>query len=171
MIAAEAVPVYEEPVHRPVLHNKHIRVLDVRVQKDHTTLWHTHTFDSLYMALKGGNLEAKVLGGEDEKLLFPSFSPVFKQHTTEPLTHQIHALDDSHCLDIELLDPPTSTCVRDDAWKVLFENERLVCFDCRDESTAVIASSFLHIKPSGEDICAYHESEKRIEDGFAFVFK
>ena len=38
----EAVPVYQEPMHRLVYHNPMVRVLDVRIPAGDTTAYHVH---------------------------------------------------------------------------------------------------------------------------------
>jgi mannose-6-phosphate isomerase-like protein (cupin superfamily) len=58
------VPVYEEPMHRLVLDREPVRVLDVGLEPDETSLYHLHEDPIFYIALDISEVDAQVLGEE-----------------------------------------------------------------------------------------------------------
>jgi hypothetical protein len=49
-----AVPVEKEPYHRIVFQNQNVRIYDILIPPGEATLFHTHSFDSVSVAVSGG---------------------------------------------------------------------------------------------------------------------
>ena len=58
------VPVSEEPLHRPVLQNKYIRLLDVWMDPGDTSLYHIHAIPSLFLQLSNTTVGSQIKGQE-----------------------------------------------------------------------------------------------------------
>jgi len=58
------VPAQEEPHHRPKFQNEYVRVLDVAIDQEDATLFHTHSLDYPYVMVTGVTLLNQVPGGQ-----------------------------------------------------------------------------------------------------------
>jgi hypothetical protein len=67
-----AVPVDQEPFHRPVLVNEWVEVLHVTIPPRTTTEWHTHSHDGVSIRLGGESVSAETPGGESTGPFRPS---------------------------------------------------------------------------------------------------
>lgn len=106
-VTAQAVPVREEPRHRPVLENKYVRIIDANIPPGDTSLFHIHAIPSVFVYLSTANAVAQVPGGA------PAPSPAltgrtwFNSFSGKPFIHRIWNPDsvNVHAIDIELLGP------------------------------------------------------------------
>jgi len=99
------VQVCKEPMHKMVVENKYIRLLDVVVNPGDTTKFHVHSTPSLYIYYNNSNITTQVKGAKwakeqtvEGKVLFRFFSP-------DSLVHRVANPDSIplHMNDIELL--------------------------------------------------------------------
>lgn len=104
--AAAQVPVHQEPRHRPVYQDQHIRILDVVIPPGDTSLYHIHTTPSLFIRFSTTNTGSQLEGGpasygrsEAGKLLFENLAPPYTR------THRVWNTDKDtfHVMDVELL--------------------------------------------------------------------
>jgi quercetin dioxygenase-like cupin family protein len=102
----EPIPVEREPHHRWIFENQYVRVLDVVLAPGQSTLFHTHSHDSIAVRLTDSTVREQPFGKEwraPSKLL-PGQSR-YMQGTQEPYTHRIENIGKTlfHVIDIELL--------------------------------------------------------------------
>jgi quercetin dioxygenase-like cupin family protein len=102
----EPVPVEREPHHRWIFENQYVRVLDVVLAPGQSTLFHTHSHDSIAVRLTDSTVREQPFGKEwraPSKLL-PGQSR-YMQGTQEPYTHRVENIGRTpfHVIDIELL--------------------------------------------------------------------
>lgn len=131
------VPVSQEPLHRPVLVNKYIRLLDVIVPPGDTTQFHIHQIPSLFVILSNNKTSSQIAGKnwiEDQSVAgttwYRSFSP-------DILIHRVANTDRSpfHANDIEILSSydTTNKQKRPLEFPVLFENERSFAYQLKNQ--------------------------------------
>jgi quercetin dioxygenase-like cupin family protein len=91
----QAVPVYQEPLHRLVFSNRRVRVLDVRVPPGVTTDFHVHAAPLVGVTIVAARTRTQILGSE-----FGSTDPAQQVGTvfdnwsaTLPYTHRVENLD------------------------------------------------------------------------------
>jgi hypothetical protein len=131
------VPVSQEPLHRPALVNRYIRLLDVIVPAGDTTQFHIHQTPSLFVILSNNKTSSQIKGKdwiEDQSTAgttwYRSFSP-------DILIHRVANLDTSpfHANDIEILSSFDSTNTRRKPlqFPVLFENEKSVAYQLKKQ--------------------------------------
>ena len=63
-MAADWVPVAEEPRHRPVFENEQAIILDVNLPPGYVSLYHEHRIDLLYVTISGTQVWAQPLNGQ-----------------------------------------------------------------------------------------------------------
>ena len=104
-----AVPVDEEPFHKPVLVNEWVEVLHVTVPPKTVTQWHTHSHDGVAIRLAGESVSAETPGGESTGPLRPYPGETTAQaYAARPHTHRVHNLGATpfEVIDIEILKRP-----------------------------------------------------------------
>lgn len=127
LLLTAQVQVSKEPMHRPVLENKYVRILDVEVKKGDTTAFHIHSTPSMFVYRSSVTIATQVKGEkwvkektETGKAWFRSFSP-------DSLVHRVANADSLPLLvnDIEILNPyhgtPSDMPL---PYSILFENEQ-----------------------------------------------
>jgi len=62
--ASEPVPVEQEPHHRWIFENQYVRVLDVVLAPSESTLFHTHSHDSIAVRLTDSQVQEQPAHGE-----------------------------------------------------------------------------------------------------------
>lgn len=87
----EYVSVRNEPQHRHEFENESVRIYDVLLPPGHITLYHSHTQDTLYVAVHGSKLESSSLTGFSLPLALPVPSGMvfWRGHKDSHLVHQI----------------------------------------------------------------------------------
>jgi hypothetical protein len=106
------VPVDQEPRHRLVLQDRHVRAFDVRVPPGDRTLYHSHERDSIYIPISGTtNLVNQELGKGPKPLSIKPGDPAFVEHSKASFTHRVSNLSEEefHVVDIEIIEPMPST--------------------------------------------------------------
>jgi hypothetical protein len=103
---SESVPVEREPHHRWIFENQYVRALDVVLAPGESTLFHTHSHDSIAVTLTDAKLQEQPLNKEwrPTARLLPGNSR-YMQGTRAPYTHRIKNVGSTpfHVIDIELL--------------------------------------------------------------------
>ena len=100
------VPVREEPWHRTVFENDHVRVLDVHVPPGGTTLYHVHVIPSAVVELSSSSIVSQEMGQPPPapRKVIPGETR-YAPYDEKPLTHRVtnqspdvfHVLDTSSC--------------------------------------------------------------------------
>lgn len=133
------VQVSEEPLHRKVIENKYIRLLDVWMEPGDTSLFHKHSTPSLFTQFTNTALHVQIKGQawtEDESkagnVYYKSFSP-------DALVHRVSNADTLifHVVDVELLSRyDRDQSIPDYAMPLtlLFENDRAYAYQISDLS-------------------------------------
>jgi len=133
LLITAQVQVSEEPLHKPVLQNKYIRLLDVWLQPGDTTQYHIHSTPSLFVHLSNAAISSQIMGegwvkdqAEAGKAWYRSFSP-------DILVHRVCNLDivPFHVNDIEILSSYNSNNSSHNKplpFTVLFENEKAIAW-------------------------------------------
>ena len=62
--ASEPAPVEQEPHHRWIFENQYVRVLEVVLEPGESTLFHTHSHDSIAVRLTDSEVQEQLAGGE-----------------------------------------------------------------------------------------------------------
>ncbi|MBL7732417.1 MAG: hypothetical protein JNM88_14655 [Chitinophagaceae bacterium] len=126
---AAQVPVYEEPVHKPVFVNKYFRLMDVHIKAGDTTLFHIHSTPSAFVYHTSTSLATQIKGqgwvkekSEAGKAWFRSFRP-------DSLVHRVAVVDSMplHVNDVEILSayqPAAFSLTM--PYAILFENDTAV---------------------------------------------
>lgn len=93
-VAAEAadsiVPIEEEPRHRLMFENPHVRYFDVQLEPGYRSRWHTHLHDGVFINIATSETRAQDYGGE------PASRPpraigetTFINYTKKPKAHRV----------------------------------------------------------------------------------
>ena len=102
----EPVPVEQEPHHRWIFENQYVRVLDVVLAPGESTLFHTHSHDSIAVRLTDAAVQEQPFNKEwrPASRLLPGDSRYMKG-TPKPYTHRAKNVGSTpfHVIDIELL--------------------------------------------------------------------
>ena len=106
MAFSQAVPVKEEPLHKPVFSNEYLRLLDVWLKPGDTSLFHIHEIPSVFCYLSTGRYLAKVEGEPGWTIVNAAAGQSWYRSFEEGrLVHQVANPFDTalHVTDIELL--------------------------------------------------------------------
>ena len=101
----QPVPIEKEPRHKLVFENDIVRIFDTKIPIGDVSLFHTHSFDSAFVCIDGGETQSEELG----KPIQPrppskAGDTWYRPHATTPLTHRVTNLGktDFRVLDVEL---------------------------------------------------------------------
>lgn len=105
--AAETpMPVRDEPHHKVVLENEHVRVIDVQIPAGKTTLYHVHTVPSVIVYLTKSTNSSQTWGGSatTSRSVSPGESR-YAAYDEKPLAHRVTNTGTGpfRVLDIELI--------------------------------------------------------------------
>jgi quercetin dioxygenase-like cupin family protein len=102
----ESIPVQDEPHHHWKFENQYVRVLDVVLVSGESTLFHTHSHDSIAVRLNEAMVQRQNLGKDWEPVskIIPGDANYIEGATT-PYTHRVKNVGTTtfHVIDIELL--------------------------------------------------------------------
>lgn len=124
------VPIEQEPAHRVVLQNEHVRVFEVRLQAGDRTLWHEHLHDGASVRLTDATVEDQPKEGEAETIGLHRGEVAYGATPTARI-HRVRNVGETtfHIVFIELLTPHdvstdrAATAVPDP--RVILENDRV----------------------------------------------
>jgi quercetin dioxygenase-like cupin family protein len=124
----ETVPVANEPRHHFKFENRFVRIFDVVVPPQDTTLYHLHAHDYLFVMIGAATLKAQLLGEQPFDLIVKDGEV---RYSKAPLTHRVTNVGkvDFRNITIEVLDSPGSFGVAMPLEKVpghslILENDR-----------------------------------------------
>jgi hypothetical protein len=84
-----AVPVEQEPHHSILFENKTVRIYEVLIPPGEATLFHTHSFDSVSVAVSGGMARIELQGMSPIQGSVSAGSVSFNKATNAPYTHRL----------------------------------------------------------------------------------
>ncbi len=87
--AQAGVPVEQEPHHRIIFKNRNVRIYDAQIPPGDSTLFHTHSFDSVSVIAGGGQGTNELIGESPVEFAFPTGDAVFNRAAGAPYTHQL----------------------------------------------------------------------------------
>jgi len=125
------VPVSEEPLHKPVLQNTYIRLLDVWLQPGDTTWFHIHSTPSVFLSFTNTALSSEAEGEDWVNEQFEAGKAWYRSFTPDSLIHRVTNVDTVplHVNDIEILSYYDTLSYRRKLYfPVLFENERVTAY-------------------------------------------
>jgi beta-alanine degradation protein BauB len=103
---SQPVPVEQEPHHRWIFENQYVRVLDVVLAPGESTMFHTHSHDSIAVRLTDSTVQEQPFGKEwrPASRLLPGDSR-YMQGAQRAYTHRIKNAGSTpfHVIDVELL--------------------------------------------------------------------
>ncbi len=137
------VQVSEEPRHVPVLVNKYIRLLDVRLPPGDTTMFHIHSTPSVFVPFTNTSIasEAKEKDWVTEQLV--AGKAWYRSFTPDSLIHRVANVDSTpfHVNDIEILSYYDTLTYRGKLpFPLLFENDRVTAYNLtrKDYVTGIV---------------------------------
>jgi hypothetical protein len=83
------VPIEQEPLHRIVFQNKNVRIIDCIIPPGDLTLFHTHLFDSVTVALSDGRATNEIQGKPQNQFTAITGQVFFNKGTNAPYTHRV----------------------------------------------------------------------------------
>ncbi len=131
------VQVSKEPLHKNVLENKYIRLLDVWMQPGDTSLFHIHSTPSVFLYFSSTNYVSQIKGAVWVKDKSVAGFSWYRSFFRDTLIHRVGNCDTVpfHVTDVEILSSYDTL-----SWKqalpftVLFENERVVAYKLTNSS-------------------------------------
>ena len=105
-LSNQPVAVEQEPHHRWEFQNQYVRVLDVQLAPGESTLFHTHSHDSIAVQLTHATVQEQPFGKERQPALKISPGEIrYADGARTPYTHRIQNVGSTpfHVIDIELL--------------------------------------------------------------------
>ena len=125
------VPVSQEPLHKKVLENKYIRLLDVWMRPGDTTQFHIHATPSVFLHFTNNTIGIQVKGQGWVKETNVQGNSSYRSFSPDILVHRVSNVDTVpfHVTDIELLssfDPKTTLSPL--PFNVLYDNERVIAY-------------------------------------------
>ena len=128
---SQAVPVREEPLHKPVLSNKYIRLLDVWLRPGDTSLFHIHETPSVFCYLSNGRYISKTESENNWTVVNASAGQSwYRSFKNGRLIHQVANPFDTalHVTDIELLKGWKKKTLAPLPYKQLFTSDKVFSY-------------------------------------------
>jgi hypothetical protein len=131
MVQAQAVPVREEPLHKPVFVNRYIRLLEVWLKPGDTSLYHIHEIPSVFCYLNTARYKARLEGDSNWHIVEASAGQSWYRSFEEGrLVHKVANPFDTalHVTDIELLHAWKKRNLEPLALPLLFPSDRVYAY-------------------------------------------
>jgi quercetin dioxygenase-like cupin family protein len=131
------VQVSKEPLHKKVLENKYLRLLDVWIKPGDTTLFHIHSTPSLFLHFTSTVVCVQIKGAEWTKDRNKEGNAFYRTFVNDTLVHRVSNCDTVpfHVSDIELLSSyKPNTQHQPLPFTVLFNNEKAVAYKLTQSS-------------------------------------
>ena len=127
--AQSAVPIEQEPAHRPVLQNESVRVFDVWLPPGEDSLWHVHRHDGISVRLADATVDDQSKDGQTETFRLRRGAVAYGA-TPTARTHRVRNVGETafHNIYIELLtdhDIGKDRAAAASDRRVEFENDRV----------------------------------------------
>ena len=130
-IITAQVQVSKEPLHKKVLENKYIRLLDVWLQPGDTTLFHIHSTPSLFLQFTNTYIQTQLKGQGWIKEETVAGNVSYLSFDPDVRVHRVTNCDTVpfHVIDLEILSAykPTEK-IKPLPFTMLFENEKAVAY-------------------------------------------
>ena len=131
------VQVSKEPMHKKVLENKYIRLLDVWMQPGDTSMFHIHSTPSVFLIFTNTATISQIKGAQWEKGQNTAGYSWYRSFINDTLIHRVGNADTVpfHVTDVELLSAykPTEK-IKALPFPLLYENERVFSYQLTDSS-------------------------------------
>src|SRR4030095_6174172 len=131
------VQVSKEPMHKKVLENKYIRLMNVWLQPGDTTMFHIHSTPSVFLHFSNAMMSTQVKGQDwvtDRTV--PGYA-WYRSFTPDSMVHRVGNGDTVpiHVIDVEILSPykPGSQS-KPLPFTVLFNEEKAIAYRLTDET-------------------------------------
>ena len=125
------VQVSKEPLHKKVLENNYIRLLDVWVKPGDTTQFHIHSLPSVFLHFTTTNISTQVKGKDWVKEQNTEGKLSFKPFGKDSVIHRVTNCDTRpfHVTDMELLSPYKSKFpLHQLPFPILLDNDRVIAY-------------------------------------------
>lgn len=148
------IPVIKEPHHKSVLVNNYVRLLDVHINPNDTTLYHIHAAPSVIVIISNSTIGIQKMG---ESPSAPgnvtAGSTSFVDYEKNPVTHRVYNSGNNvfHVMDIELVkkEPSLDSCnaLQENNIETTINNNlvRVYKFDLLNNSLRINKSSCAHL--------------------------
>ena len=131
MLTAQ-VQVSKEPLHKKVLENKYIRLLDVWLQPGDTTQFHTHSTPSVFLHFSNASIATQTPGADWVKEQTVAGQTWYRSFSPDSLVHRVCNMGTVpfHVTDVEILSSfDTATKRRPLPFSLLDENEKTFTYN------------------------------------------
>ncbi len=136
-VLSAQVQVSKEPMHKKVLENKYIRLLDVWMQPGDTSMFHIHSTPSVFLIFTNTATISQIKGAGWEKGQNTAGYSWYRSFINDTLIHRVGNADTVpfHVTDVELLSSynPTKKS-KPLPFPLLYENERVFAYQLTDSS-------------------------------------
>jgi hypothetical protein len=125
------VPVSKEPLHKKVIENNYIRLLDVWVKPGDTTQFHIHSLPSVFLQFTTSNVSTQVKGKAWIKEQNTEGNLYFKPFGKDSVIHRVTNCDAKpfHVTDLELLSPYVSKFpLHQLPFPIILDNEKVIAY-------------------------------------------
>ena len=130
-VLAAQVQVSNEPMHKKVLENKYIRLMDAWVQPGDTTLFHIHSTPSVFLHFSNAIMASQVKGQNwVTEQTVPGYA-WYRSFTPDSMIHRVSNFDTAviHVTDIEILSSYNPGHKSEPLpFTVLFDNEKVIAY-------------------------------------------
>lgn len=129
------VQVSEEPLHKKVLENKYIRLLDVWLQPGDTSLFHIHSTASVFLYFSSNTIASQVKDGAWVKEKTVAGKSWYRSFSPDTLVHRVCNTDSFpfHVTDVEIISSyKPSDQLQALPFAVLYENEKVFAYRLSD---------------------------------------
>lgn len=182
------VPVSKEPMHKKVIENKYIRLLDVWIKPGDTSQFHIHSTPSLFLYFTNTTVCSQIKGKVWITGKNVAGNASYRSFDNDTLVHRVSNCDTVpfHVTDIEILSSyKPGTVLEPLPFTVLFDNEKAITYRLSNSSlTNQIISGRGPIVAelvAGDEVICYNIINKRsttiktgkylyIEPGSSFYF-
>ena len=162
------VQVSKEPLHKKVLENKYLRLLDVWIEPGDTTLFHIHSTPSFFLQFTSTVVCLQIKDASWIKDKNKEGNASYRSFVNDTLVHRVSNCDTIpfHVTDIELLSSyKTSTQHQPLPFTVLFNNEKAVAYKLTQSSfnNQVISNRGPMVAQlvSGDEVMYYDAKKKK----------
>jgi len=125
------VQVSKEPLHKKVLENKYVRLMNVWLQPGDTTMFHIHSTPSVFLHFSNATMSTQVKGQDWVKDKAIAGTAWYRSFSPDILVHRVSNPDTVpfHVTDTEILSSFDSTSKKAPLdFPLLFENEKVFAY-------------------------------------------
>jgi len=137
LIASAQVQVKLEPRHKNVFENKYLRLLDVHIVPNDTTLFHIHSTPSFFLTFTNTKVGVQIKGQDWTKSQNVAGESWYQSFQNDKLIHRVTNCDTVpfHVTDLEILATYNNNRkIKPLPFEVLLENERVLAYTVNNSS-------------------------------------